>query len=126
MSIRHSLFIIPISFFITSTNLWHHLEFDKNITIRSIINSGLHSLGEPNSNSAKVDIMGLDLNATIGASANDLKVILLEEGLNVRGIDKHSILGLTTSRIEVPNRILKVIVNVFGVDWYFDVVVLLL
>ena len=69
--------------------------------------------------------MGLDLNATIRASANNLKIVLLKEWLNVWSIDKHTILGLTTARVEEPNRILKMVINILSIDWHFNVVVLL-
>ena len=69
--------------------------------------------------------MRLDLNSTIRASTDDLKIIFFEEWLNIRSVDKDSILGLARSRVEESNRILKMIINIFGINGYFHVVILL-
>jgi hypothetical protein len=101
---------------------WRHFKLNEDVAIASIVDSGVHSLIKTNSNSSKVDIGRRYLNTSIATSTKNFKVVLFEEGA-VRGL----VFGNEArSWIVEADAVFFVVVDVTGVNWHGDMVILLL
>lgn len=59
--------------------LWCHLELDEDVAVAPVVDGGLHGFVEADSDRAEVNVAGLDLNAAVRSSSEDLKVVLFVE-----------------------------------------------
>jgi len=59
--------------------LWCHLELDEDVAVAPVVDGGLHSFVETDSDGAEVNVAWLDLDATVRSSSEYFQVVLFVE-----------------------------------------------
>ena len=104
--------------------LWSHFQFYENVAVASVVNCGLHGFVKSDGDGSEINVLWLNLDDAITSTTDNFQNVLFKRrwgfGLSCVLANK------TRSWGKEADRILHVVVYVFGINWNINMIIFFL